>query len=442
MAVVKRAAHAGALRQRGLAPSGYVARLFENPDDALRIHLASLLLGRERCGRGDLRLQHVDAELQRIFAGGNGAFVDESLKRKRQRIGPRRAQRAGRHAERHDGDVHLEIRHEARRILSRSDVGAGRKLLAFAEGDTVIAERDQPATCVESTGKLMESARTEHVVMHVVFARPEQFDRHLGFPSDPRGFHQRIVVQAAAEATTGTHHVNGDLIFFQAQRRRDQRASTLRRLRGGPQLARCTGHARGAVLRLEWCVGDERIAVFGRDHLGRGFHRGVKVAVIPNGAVGRTGEELLGLGGEGGAGLLRRGMFGPLHDQFLPRLLHHPPILADDGHAGHQPLQVGRALHDERMRDAGHGLDGVEVGALHLRGKHRTLHKRCVVHVGQRDIDAEHGLARHDVAQIDSLFARTDDREVFRVLERNGGQVGRRYRCRRARERAVGGAAL
>ena len=67
---------------------------------------------------GGTRLtEQVEPELQRILAGGVRQLVDERLERERQRVALGRTQRARRHAERHDREAEVEVRHERRREL-------------------------------------------------------------------------------------------------------------------------------------------------------------------------------------------------------------------------------------------------------------------------------------------------------------------------------------
>ena len=76
----------------------------------------------------------------------------------------------------------------------------GGELLALAEGDEVIAPRDQLAGGVDAALEEVEAGGTVEVVPHVVFARPQQLDRHADLLGDPRRLHHVVVGQPAAEA--------------------------------------------------------------------------------------------------------------------------------------------------------------------------------------------------------------------------------------------------
>ena len=56
--------------------------------------------------------------------------------------------------------------------------------LAFAEGDEVIAPGDELARRVDAALEVVEAAGPVEVVLHVVFARPQQLHRHAGLLRD------------------------------------------------------------------------------------------------------------------------------------------------------------------------------------------------------------------------------------------------------------------
>ena len=87
----------------------------------------------------------------------------------------------------------------------------------------------------------------------------------------------------------------------------------------------------------------------------------------------------------------------------LARLLRLPPGVGHDRDArfhARLPWRVGRgsdaAIDHQDMAHAGQRLDLIDVGGLHLAGKHGGLFNARVQHSGQLDIDAEDRLAGDD----------------------------------------------
>ena len=71
----------------------------------------------------------------------------------------------------------------------------------------------------------MEAARTIVVVRHVIFARPQQFDRDTGRFRDVRRFHHVVVIEPTAERAAGAERVNRDVVLGYAERLRNQIAA-------------------------------------------------------------------------------------------------------------------------------------------------------------------------------------------------------------------------
>jgi hypothetical protein len=74
---------------------------------------------------------------------------------------------------------------------------------------------------------------------------------------------------------------------------------------------------------------------------------------------------------------------------------------------------------------AGELLDLVEVGGLHFSGEDGSLLDGGVQHSGQRDIDAEDGLAGDDGVGVHARLRVADDAVVLGVFELDAGERGR-----------------
>ena len=290
---------------------------------------------------------------------------------------------------------------------------------------------------VYAAGEVVETTRSIEIMLHVVFARPQQFDRYADFFGDPRRFHHVVVAQPTTESATGTDHVHGDLIRLDAECAGHETAATLRCLRWRPDLALAVLEVCRAVLRLHRRVRDERIHI-GRFHdLRRTGQRRVHVAVFSQRAMRRQEGEFGGLRGKSGAALRGRCPFVPRDHERLARLLCKPPAVPNNRHATEQAVQRRASIHDKGVRDAGHRFDGIEICGFYLAGIHGALEKRRVLHARHRYINSEHRLAGDDAAQIVSLLPRADNAELLRILQWHRGQIGRRHRCRCRGQRTI-----
>ena len=177
MAVVARHAHGRGLGVLPLRPAGPLRDRAQHARHPLGAEtILRRLAARHR--------QQVEAELQRIFAGGVRQFIDERLIDPRDGVAARSAEGAGGHTQRDQRGMNREVRHEAVRKFGVGNIGRGRERVGRvrwwrerAVADEVTAPRRDRAVGVESTLQVMEPAGTVEVVAHVVFACPQQFDR-------------------------------------------------------------------------------------------------------------------------------------------------------------------------------------------------------------------------------------------------------------------------
>src|SRR5204863_6995141 len=115
--------------------------------------------------------------------------------------------------------------HKRRGKLRWSQVRLTGELRAFAEADEMIPPRDELARRIEAALEVHESRRTICVMMHVVFARPQQLHWAADDFRHPRRFKGVVVRQPPAEATARFHDVPGDVAFLDAERPRHSGAS-------------------------------------------------------------------------------------------------------------------------------------------------------------------------------------------------------------------------
>ena len=223
-------------------------------------------------------------------------------------------------------------------------------LIAFAEGDEVIAPRHELSARVDATLQVVIPAGSIHLVTHVVFARPQQLDRDArDLLRDRRRFRDVVVGETTAETATGLHHVQRDVGILETRRARGHADTTLRRLTRRPHFELAVLELRDAVLGLERRVRDERIHVRGLDNLRRARKPLLDVAVGAQLVRVRALAEFIGLRLESLAALRRRRMRSPRHLQLFARGVREPPAVGHDRNTAHEFLQVGAAF-DRRTR--------------------------------------------------------------------------------------------
>ena len=284
----------------------------------------------------------------------------------------------------------------------------------------------------------MPAARPVEIVLHVVGAVPDQIDRRAGDFRNPCRLHHVVVHQPPAEAAADAREVDGDVVRRDTERARDQPAARLRVLRRRPDLDLVALGMRGAVLRLQRGMRNERVMV-GRLHHMRGTaQRACGVAVIAQAVRRRLGAERHGLAGKAFAALRARCAFVPLYLQVAARFFRTPPAVGNDRHAGHQPGEVAAAFHYEGMAHARHFAQRIEIGARHLAAEHRAFLEYGMQHARHHGIDAEQRLALHHLGAVVARLGMTDDLVVLRILQLETVEIGQRLPGGRGGERAVG----
>ena len=170
--------------------------------------------------------------------------------------------------------------------------------------------------------------RPVEVVHHVLFARPDQLDRHARHLLGDRHRLAHVVLGAAApaEAAAGVHLVDLALPERQPGRLGGGGERALAVLRRRPHLA-ALGRVLGrAVHRLHAGVVEERRRIDGLDPLGRAFDGGQRIAAAVGADVHLLGgQAFLQVLGDGGARDLAVGAVLVGDGQRLDGLLGLPP---------------------------------------------------------------------------------------------------------------------
>ena len=205
---------------------------------------------------------------------------------------------------------------------------------AIAVGGEVLPPGDEMALGVEAGAEGVRASGAVGVVGDVVFAGPEELDGAVDLLGEPRGFHQVVVLQAAAKAAADAAEMNGDVAGLDVRGAGCLGAAFAGRLAGGPELQLAVLKGGGCVHRLHGHMGDEGIGVGGFDDLGRGGQCGVHIAVAAQRVGGRGLEQFGGAGGKLLAALGRAGAEVPIDLEGAAGGLGLPPGVGDDGDAG------------------------------------------------------------------------------------------------------------
>src|ERR1700675_1916086 len=105
-----------------------------------------------------------------------GKLIDERLHHECDAVTSWRAHRPCRNTQRHDRSMRSKIRNKPSREFVGRNLSARCEPLPFAKTHEVIAPRHQLAGGIHSSLHKVKTRRTIKIMMHVVFARPEQLD--------------------------------------------------------------------------------------------------------------------------------------------------------------------------------------------------------------------------------------------------------------------------
>src|SRR6266496_4381297 len=115
----------------------------------------------------------------------------------------------------------------------------------------MIAPRNELARRIDTASEVVETGRPIEVVLHVVFTRPQELDRHARLFGDRRRLHHVVVAQATTKPATTARDVDRDVRLGNIQSAGDESATALRLLRRRPDFEFSILEARRSILRLE-----------------------------------------------------------------------------------------------------------------------------------------------------------------------------------------------
>ena len=411
---------------------------------ALHHRDAQLVPGRQRFAPArflDRQLQHTQIlrllgqqrapVVDRVFAGGGRQLIDERLVGERIDAVRDRAPEAGRHGgvlDEHAGELVRDVvgrrcRLEHERIDAVLDE-RGEQPLRHRRAGVRVLHRHRLARCVEPGGQFDVADRAVVVVRHVVFARPDQLDRHAGGLGDFDRLAHEVDLDAATEAAAQEGGAHLDLLGLHVQHAGDHPLRQLLKLGRAGQGARVGFDIGDEVHRLHRHVGRKRDLVAGLHGLGSRLQRRLGIADLLEVRHAGLVDGLFQIGGDGGGVELRSGRFVPLDGDCCQRGFGLPVGVCDHGDA------VADLHH---VFDAGHRLRLGRVEAHHLAAERRALRQCGDQHAGHLGVDAELGRTvdlgrrvepRHALADVAEVFGRLQ-RRLFRrrQLRRGFGQL-------------------
>ena len=113
---------------------------------------------------------------------------------------------------------------------------------------------------------------------HVVFTRPDEFDRLTDRPRNLRRLDNKVQFQATAKTASKEGRLQGDVFRFDAQGSGNSALRALLKLGGADQQNLAIVKARREVHRLERRVGLQWRDVLRLNHFGRTFHGASDIA--------------------------------------------------------------------------------------------------------------------------------------------------------------------
>ncbi len=135
-------------------------------------------------------------------------LVDERVNDERDRVTARRSQRTGPQSQWLRRSEQLVVRNKPLRKFG----GAHRRRLRLRIGHQVIPPRYNLAGSVQPRLQILESAGPIVIMLHVVFARPQQLHGNAGFLRYVGGFRHVVVGQTAPKAAAAANHMQRDVI--------------------------------------------------------------------------------------------------------------------------------------------------------------------------------------------------------------------------------------
>ena len=206
-----------------------------------------------------------------------------------------------------------------------------------------------PTLAIDARAIARHMRRPIEVVLHILFARPDEIDRATGDRTgDVHGLTHAVELPPTTEPAATKDHIDTHALDRQFRQLRGEAASEVRLLQTAPDLARIRRDLGHAGLRLESHVCEVRnlvvdIDFFGIGALQRRFHRST-IGRYPLRGIGTrhherqldglriVGERTANRGVESRRGQTAQIRFIELDFQGFGGLTRHPPRLGHDRH--------------------------------------------------------------------------------------------------------------
>ena len=189
-----------------------------------------------------LFLQQLPPELVRIFLRQRGQFIHETLNRKRSMRMPHRTQPLHGHSDFRLMTFDRHIRNRIRKIVNtlnrRGIIGLPlhhhrRERSAFHNRlpNEARSPTDRIAARINAAFDRMQKCGTIPTALHIVFARPNYFDRSASRFRDVRRFHHKVRLRIRPASKASTEKSRVQLNFFGWQPRDSRRVRAVHRLK-------------------------------------------------------------------------------------------------------------------------------------------------------------------------------------------------------------------
>ena len=144
----------------------------------------------------------------------------------------------------------------------------------------LMLDRNWLARCVQTTFDTVQALRTIPVVLHVVFTRPQNFDRTTRCLRQLSSLHHEVSHDTTTETTTEEGSTDGNVFWLQANRSSSETLCALLELGWADQFALVARHDRNHVHWLERLVSHVLSVVLSLQNFGSTFQRVVSVADV------------------------------------------------------------------------------------------------------------------------------------------------------------------
>ena len=204
----------------------------------------------------------------------------------------------------------------------------------------------------------------------------------------------------------------------------DEVLACLRVLAGNPQFQLAILKVRGAVLRLQWSVCQEWVAVTGLQLALGSLQPGGGIAIAAQFLALASVQQGCCRGGVLGIAVAFGGRQVPGQFQQAPRFLRLPVGTRHHGYAIYQRIAAAYPLQAQHRHHTGCGFSCREVRVSEAATMSRCAFEDGMEHARQTHVDTEQGVSVDDFGRVYAALRLADNLEIRCWLQRYGAQLG------------------